>query len=404
MPLKHRGLHLGRHRSRLKQILSHKRALFTLFRAATMGSPFLRRLISFYPELRIGAPDSYEVIHRSSFPHPWQSSEFADARRTVQSKNVDVKTLSAWSDAYSTERYVAIHKSVIVPGHRLTPVDPVSATQIGTDVFGLATWNNARPSFSGLNSIILNENLTIVIPPSGHYGHLLTDIIFPIYFALQKIGFTRGKKLNFVTTKEPNSLIQAFIKSLSDIGYDVLHISPKCTETLFVPNLLFAAMHCQNVENKFATEEVIDLAKKHLLNALPLPVQQISNLIFLRRGDTRTRVVKGEAELAEKLSSIGFVNFEARWDNISDQIMAFQNAKVVVAVHGAGMANILWAKRGTLLIELMAHNARKTTGLHWASCVGARYHPILGSDEREKQNFSINPEASFLKIKNFLHR
>ena len=75
-----------------------------------------------------------------------------------------------------------------------------------------------------------------------------------------------------------------------------------------------------------------------------------------------------------------------------------------VAVHGAGLANILWARHQPLLIELMAQNARKSTGLHWAAEVGADYEPVVGEPEGERQAFSIDPIAVLREVDAILEK
>jgi capsular polysaccharide biosynthesis protein len=89
----------------------------------------------------------------------------------------------------------------------------------------------------------------------------------------------------------------------------------------------------------------------------------------------------------------GFQIVQASWSNHHEQMQWFGEAQIVMGVHGAGLANILWAQRQPLLIELMAQNGRKSTGLHWAAEVGADYEPVIGGPEGQKQAFAIDPDA-----------
>jgi capsular polysaccharide biosynthesis protein len=102
------------------------------------------------------------------------------------------------------------------------------------------------------------------------------------------------------------------------------------------------------------------------------------------------------------LRARGFHIFEARWDNHLEQIETFGAAKVIVGVHGAGLANALFGRSDGLLIEIQAQNARKTTGLHWAASAGMDYRCLLGGPEGERQSFALDPVAALREIDGLL--
>ena len=108
--------------------------------------------------------------------------------------------------------------------------------------------------------------------------------------------------------------------------------------------------------------------------------------------------------MIEGLRQRGFVIVQASWSNHHEQIQWFGEAEVAMGVHGAGLANILWGRRQPLLIEVMAQNARKSTGLHWAAEVGADYEPVTGEPEGAKQAFAINPESLLREVDELLKR
>lgn len=392
------AIDMGRHRSPLKQALDIKSRLFFLSRILTLGNRSLRRLTSFYPDYKIPDDTRIELLHRSSYHYPWADTRHEKARLFVFENNVDALTVSSWDDPQATERYVAIIRNIIVPGLLCTPVDPTTATQINSEKEGASNWSRARPSISGMTHRHLSDDLTIVIPKLNHFGHLLTDFLMPLFFALQTIGFSEGRRLNVVTSNQPNALILAFIEAVKHAGYEVIHIETKMWQEIRVPRLLYATTHTRNLELKFATPEALDFARDHLLKALPQTSNQPSKRIFLLRGDTKTRQVEGEAELARKLETIGFSTLVGTWGNLAEQITAFRDAEVIVGAHGAGLANVLWSKPGALLIELFANDARKTTGLHWAASAGVKYAAIAGSNEGEMQSFEINSDTIFAKI------
>lgn len=76
--------------------------------------------------------------------------------------------------------------------------------------------------------------------------------------------------------------------------------------------------------------------------------------VFLSRRDTRT--LENEAEVAAFLGQRGYVKIYPEDLSVADQFRLFQEAENIVAVHGAGLAPLLYCPAGTVpkkLIELL---------------------------------------------------
>jgi capsular polysaccharide biosynthesis protein len=61
----------------------------------------------------------------------------------------------------------------------------------------------------------------------------------------------------------------------------------------------------------------------------------------------------------------------------AEQINAFRGAKVVVGPHGAGLANLMFCRPGTTVVELF--NRSYVNGLYWrlAALRGLDYRPVV---------------------------
>ena len=389
---------MGRHRSPLKQALDIKSRLFALSRLLTLETPFLRRLFSFYPDRALPQGDRVRVIHRSIYQHVWMRPEYAELRDFVFTHNVDAYGPSLFTEAGATERLVAEIINVIVPGHRVTPVDPITGNQIASDFLGASSFSTARPSISAWKRHRMSDDFTIVIPRMDHFGHLLTDWILPYFFAVQMAGLKAGDRLNIVTSDKPVSLIVAFVEALRHAGFQVTHRETQLSETVVVPRLLYANCHTNSIYHRFCTPEVIAFSREHLLAVLPQVERALPKRVYLDRGRTRVRCVENEDKLVALLEAQGFVRFTGRWSNLAEQVAIFSQAEAVVGIHSGGMANMLWAGPGALFIEITAEDARESTALHWCSSVGAAYRMLVGSKEGEMQNFTLDPEATFAAI------
>ena len=94
-------------------------------------------------------------------------------------------------------------------------------------------------------------------------------------------------------------------------------------------------------------------------------------LYFLRRLDN-------EAELVAELIELGFEFFVPKAEDHRAQIEAFRSARIVVAVHGAALTNLLFCQPGTLVVELFPSNHVKSTYCWLALRLGLRYRAVTG--------------------------
>jgi len=74
--------------------------------------------------------------------------------------------------------------------------------------------------------------------------------------------------------------------------------------------------------------------------------------LYITRADAKTRAVENEHELVEALEKIGFESVQLDGLTIKQQADLFAPADVVVGPHGAGFANIIFAKGKIRVLEL----------------------------------------------------
>jgi len=96
-------------------------------------------------------------------------------------------------------------------------------------------------------------------------------------------------------------------------------------------------------------------------------------------GRTNRRLVN-ELNLIRELSVFGFTTIYPAEMSIEDQIRAFSNADLIVAPHGAALANLIFASEGISVIELFGRGYINPCYLELTTMVGGRYHYLLGVD------------------------
>ena len=100
--------------------------------------------------------------------------------------------------------------------------------------------------------------------------------------------------------------------------------------------------------------------------------------------------MRNEPELEAIAESRGFKRFEAHPTNHAEQVSVFCNADVIVAVHGAGLANLIFARPGTTVIEIFPENFVKSTFLWLAMRLGLKYRSLIGKQGDYDQTFTLD--------------
>lgn len=99
--------------------------------------------------------------------------------------------------------------------------------------------------------------------------------------------------------------------------------------------------------------------------------------IYVSREGARRRRVSNEAELWAQLERRGFGKVRLEELTWVEQIEAFRGAKVIVAPHGAGLANLAFCRAGTTVVEFF--NRSYVNGLFWqlAALKELDYRPVV---------------------------
>ena len=126
-----------------------------------------------------------------------------------------------------------------------------------------------------------------------------------------------------------------------------------------------------------------------------------SRRTFLNRGEGATRRIENIAEIRAVLAKHGFQEIDAATLSFQEQVTMFQETRDLVAVHGAGLANIVYRRRSPLtVLELYNHNSfdfrfiTRSMGGRWD---GLRGRP--GPGPTPHANFTISPSLLNEKLR-----
>ena len=84
--------------------------------------------------------------------------------------------------------------------------------------------------------------------------------------------------------------------------------------------------------------------RQRILSNLPQESQSFSPRVYISRPQSAGRHVLNEAEVLQALAPWGFKAYTLEKMSFADQVRLFSQAEMVVAPHGAGLANIIFAE------------------------------------------------------------
>ncbi|MGI9457455.1 MAG: glycosyltransferase family 61 protein [Aeoliella sp.] len=112
---------------------------------------------------------------------------------------------------------------------------------------------------------------------------------------------------------------------------------------------------------------------------------------FVSRRQTGTRTLANEPELEALLRAHGF---ETRWMedySLAEQARLIRQSEIIVATHGAGLANLLFARPGTQVIEIVPAGRYNATCYPEKSRVFGLHHQLVFAQRaRHKQVLRVS--------------
>ena len=122
--------------------------------------------------------------------------------------------------------------------------------------------------------------------------------------------------------------------------------------------------------------------------------------IWIDRRAAINRVLANEAEVIAALSACGIVPVALEGRSLMEQATLFAGADLVVAPHGAGLTNLVFARPGCHVVEVLPYNYVHWCFRHLAAAAGLDYDCVIGGSEPaardanvHARNWTVNPLA-----------
>jgi capsular polysaccharide biosynthesis protein len=131
---------------------------------------------------------------------------------------------------------------------------------------------------------------------------------------------------------------------------------------------------------------------------LPAPARVAAERIYISRAQARRRRVLNEAEVMAALTARGYSCVELERLTWAEQIAVFKQAKIVVAPHGAGLANLAFCRPATRVVECFGPDyvnacywqLSGVRGLDYQAVIPAAGAEITVDPKRNQTDFAID--------------
>ncbi|WP_274362159.1 glycosyltransferase family 61 protein [Paenibacillus thermotolerans] len=129
-------------------------------------------------------------------------------------------------------------------------------------------------------------------------------------------------------------------------------------------------------------KRAVDFLRNELLGRLDISESEKGRRLFISRANASRRKLVNEDEIYRIVRPLGFRLVSSESMPVAEQIKLFASAEAVVAPHGAGLANIVFCRPGTKVIELFCRNY--TPGYFWmlSNHASLDYYYLTGEEAR----------------------
>jgi len=134
---------------------------------------------------------------------------------------------------------------------------------------------------------------------------------------------------------------------------------------------------------------------------LPNESSSKKNKVYISRRDSKNRILENEPEIEDIVSAYGFEVVSLTGLSLPAQIEIFANASHIIAPHGAGLANIVFCKVSTKILEIHMISYHNWCYRRLAGIYGLRYGCIWGSSTSHGQHPDARyylPPAALTKV------
>lgn len=219
-----------------------------------------------------------------------------------------------------------------------------------------------------------------------NYYHYMFDVVLPLVELLE-IDELSMESLELLACSELNSWQRELVGLLGiDVDRRAVNMRGKLVA---VKRLLVASP--RHFKGTISTA-ALQTFRRRILGRLEVHEPEASKLVYISRAGAGRRCVTNEEQLVRALEARGFLICRLEEMSVAEQVRLFAAARVVVAPHGAGLANLAFAD-SPIVVELFPSDWWPWG--HYvplSHAVGGRHHPVIGNWDGAEGSFKVDTD------------
>jgi capsular polysaccharide biosynthesis protein len=231
----------------------------------------------------------------------------------------------------------------------------------------------------------------------GQYHHWMWDELPRLFSALPHLPAT----VRFVVADD---IVQIHRDSLQALGITPDRCLAQSAYAETQVERLWFATPLGHSEHAATAPDIAKKMRAVFVEKLGSRANERKRRVFISRTNARYRRLLNENELAPDLKRLGFEIVRAEELSFADQVRVFSECSVVLAPHGAGLTNILFAPDGCRVLEI--HSPDYTRFHFWmmACTLGHSYDCFVGqavetSADPAEPDFRVDLKQFFAWLK-----
>jgi Glycosyltransferase 61 len=219
---------------------------------------------------------------------------------------------------------------------------------------------------------MLGERLLIANSEQPNYGHYLLDIVPLIHLGARM----RAPMLSWTLKPWQRALVARLDVPAGLIG----EIRPR---PVFLQHAIVSNRH-SGVASQNAHPQHRQAFAAILANIRKgAPAGATPKRVAVCRGLANSRNLTNRGEMIEALKPLGFVAIQPEKLSFDEQALVFADAEVVVCEFGAAMANVMFSRPGTRVVEIIAEGQHDPWSSHLCAMLGLE-HIVLFQRQTEE--------------------
>lgn len=376
-------------KSRLRKALNIRRLRWRLLSALTRAAPILQRRLNFY-----GAAVQVEAISRAQvfraervLEKPLSDEQAAFAKRRCRAFD------GAASPDYLTaparfEQSIHLCDDLVYLGHTGRICSPAARAMIPHGGYATERFLGKPAALTWAAPI---DGRALPIVTFRNYFHFLAEAALPLVAYLSEA--TENERPTIVTSSTQAPFAMRILSLIAEAFSTPLLII-EANEKAHLPQALIYSRRAPSSDWYPVARAEADRFHAMMRAGLGLGAARgRDRRIYFRRPQSKMRNVRNADALEAMLREAGFEIIEPRVENLRDQVALTSEAEIIVSVHGAAMANLLYAPAGATVIEIFSADFAKSLYMVWARMLGLHHLSVDGGVSDQRFNFLVDVAA-----------